>query len=160
MNDLLMKVFTYRKARRFEDAKNVMKTLINKEPDHAVFQYQMAWCYDNLGLETEAVPHYEKAIQLGLPPKDLEGAYLGLGSTYRSIGRYVEAQNLFEEALLLFPDSEQIKVFYSMTLYNLKQYEKAMAVLLNTLVETTSDESILQYKEAIVFYSDKLNQTW
>jgi hypothetical protein len=39
--------------------------------------YQMAWCYDNLGEEQLAIPHYIQAISLGLCPSSLEGAYLG-----------------------------------------------------------------------------------
>lgn len=59
-----------------------------------------------------------------------------------------------------FPDNHVIKVFYSMTLYNLKEHSKAMELILKCLLNTTSDNEILSYKKALHFYSDKLDQTW
>lgn len=47
-----------------------------------------------------------------------------------------------------------------MTLYNLGEYDKAMEILLKILSETSSDESIKNYKKAIMFYSDKLDELW
>jgi hypothetical protein len=47
-----------------------------------------------------------------------------------------------------------------MTYYNIGQHSKAMELLLNSLVDTSSDEGILRYQRAIRYYSDKLNQTW
>jgi len=35
-----------------------------------------------------------------------------------------------------------------------------MELLLNSLADTSSDNSILRYQRAIRFYSDKLNQIW
>jgi hypothetical protein len=37
---------------------------------------------------------------------------------------------------------------------------EAMELLLTTLVETTSDAAMLQYQQAILFYSPQLDQTW
>ncbi|WP_244094256.1 tetratricopeptide repeat protein [Jeotgalibacillus salarius] len=136
-----------REEKNYEEARNFMEGVLEKEPDRAEYQYQMAWCYDNLGLEREAVPHYERAIQLGLPSEDLEGAYLGLGSTYRVLGRYEEAAQILKEAIAVFPEAEQLKVFYSMALHNVGQHQQAMEVLLHTLVNTTNDKAILRYKK-------------
>ncbi|WP_404407087.1 tetratricopeptide repeat protein [Jeotgalibacillus malaysiensis] len=149
-----------REEGKYEEAKSLMERLLEKDPEQANYQYQMAWCYDNLGLEKEAVPHYERAIQLGLPAEDLENAYLGLGSTYRTLGRYKEAVDTFETAITKFPKAEQLKVFYSMSLYNLGKHHQAMEILLQTLAHTTSDEAVLKYKKAILFYSDKLDEVW
>jgi len=35
-----------------------------------------------------------------------------------------------------------------------------MGILLNCVIDTTSDVNLLAYKRAIAFYSDKLEQTW
>ncbi|MGG4343068.1 hypothetical protein [Paenibacillus lautus] len=40
------------------------------------------------------------------------------------------------------------------------QYDKAMALLLKEVGETSNDEGIKSYQKAIVFYSDKLDQIW
>ena len=54
--------------------------------NNAQVNYQCAWSFDVLGEEAKAVPYYEKAISLGLEDENLEGALLGLGSTYRTLG--------------------------------------------------------------------------
>ncbi len=156
----LKNVFTLRQEGRLELARDVMHGLLKLEPENAMYQYQMAWCFDNLGQEKAAVHHYVKAIQLGLPSADLKGAYLGLGSAYRALGEYVLSAETFQSALNDFPENNQFKVFYSMTLFNLNKHEEAMELLLNVLIETTSDKEILNYQKAILFYSNKLNVTW
>jgi hypothetical protein len=47
-----------------------------------------------------------------------------------------------------------------MTLYNLHRYQEATELLLTNLAETTSDETILAYKRAIVFYAPQLDRVW
>ena len=113
-----------------------------------------------MGKEKEAVPYYEKAIRLGLTDSDLEGAIVGLGSTYRTLGKYEKSKETFVRGLDLFPDNPVIKVFLSMTLYNLGEHSKSMELMLNSLMDTTADQTILKYKKAINFYSDKLDETW
>ncbi len=112
-----------------------------------------------LGLEKEAVPYYEKAISQGLPDEDLKEAYLGLGSTYRTIGEYEKSKTLFLEGLEKF-DVNALKVFLAMTLYNLEQHGQAMEILLKVIAETSKDEDIIAFKKAIEFYSDKLDDKW
>lgn len=153
-------VLQLRKEKKYTQAKDAMLQLLATDPNHGENHYQMAWCYDNLGEERLAVPHYIQAISLGLCPSSLEGAYLGLGSTYRSLGRYTEAKETFETAILKFPDKNNLKVFYAMTLYNLQEHNKAMEILLQQLAASSNDESILEYKQAILFYSDKLDEKW
>lgn len=118
------------------------------------------WSFDLLGKELQAVPFYEKSIQLGLSSKELEGALLGLGSTYRTLGEYEKSKNVFLKGIELFPNNRAIQTFYSMTLYNLNEHTKAMELLLNCLINTTTDDEILKYKKAIDFYSDKLDTVW
>jgi tetratricopeptide (TPR) repeat protein len=99
-------------------------------------------------------------LELGLLGEERQGALLGLGSTYRTLGMYEESKLVFEEAMKEFPDCREFQVFYSMVQYNLKEYGKAMEILLKQLSETSVDEGIQSYKKAILFYSDKLDQLW
>jgi len=149
-----------RKEGKLKESNKILIDLSNDNPNNSIINYQCAWSFDVMGLEKEAVPYYEKAILLGLPDDDLKGAFLGLGSTYRTLGEYEKSRKVFEEGLAKFSDNNAIKTFYAMTLYNLKEYPKAMEILLNNLVQTSSDEDIIKYKNAIEFYSDKLDQVW
>jgi hypothetical protein len=51
--------------------------------------------------------------------------------------------------------------YYRAALDNgLNDHDASLELLLTTLVNTTSDDFILHYTRAILFYSDKINQTW
>lgn len=134
--------------------------LVQQFPENASINYQCAWSFDLLGVEIQAVPYYEKGIQLGLSSEELEDALLGLGSTYRTLGEYEKSKDTFLKAIELFPDNRAIQTFYSMTLYNLSEHSKAMEILLNCLVDTTTDEKIERYKKAINFYANQLDNIW
>lgn len=149
-----------RKKGEQKESNELLIKLAKEFPEDAVINYQCAWSFDVLGAESKAVPYYENAIKLGLSGKDLEGAIVGLGSTYRTLGQYEKSGEVFQTGMNLYPNNEAIKVFYSMTLYNLKDHGQAMELLLNALIATTRDEEILSYKKAIGFYSDKLDQSW
>jgi len=143
-----------------EESNELLMKLVQEYPDNASVNYQCAWSFDLLGEESEAVSYYEKAITLGLVSTELEGAILGLGSTYRTLGEYSKSEDIFLEGLESFPDNRAIQTFYSMTLYNLNEHSKAMELLLKCLVDTTTDDEVLKYKKAINFYSDKLDKIW
>lgn len=157
MNELKIAI-QLREDGKLEKSNEILLKLAEEYNDNAIISYQCAWSFDVLGMEKKAVPYYEKAIKLGLEEDDLKGAYLGLGSTYRSLGEYENSKGIFEEALSKFKEDRSIKIFYAMTLYNLKDYSGAMEILLKNIAETSMDENIRMYKKAIEFYSDKLDE--
>ncbi|WP_044337889.1 tetratricopeptide repeat protein [Rossellomorea aquimaris] len=136
------------------------KRLIQGDPDNGFLHYQCAWTHDKMGLESEAVPYYENSIQLGLDDKDLQGAYLGLGSTYRTLGEYEKSKSVFEEGIRRFPENKAMSVFYAMTLYNLNKHSQAMELLLISICNTSCDADIQAYHKAILYYSNQLDKVW
>ncbi|WP_373232084.1 tetratricopeptide repeat protein [Cohnella sp.] len=149
-----------REAGKFEEARSLLLKLLDQEPMNPSVWYQCAWIHDVMELEREAVPFYKKSLELGIVGEEKQGAYLGLGSTYRTLGMYSDAKVILEEAIREFPDRREYQVFYAMVLFNQKEYSDAMEILLKQLAETSNDKGIQTYKKAIIFYSDKLNQTW
>ncbi len=160
MSEILRQVIDLRKLGKKEEALALCKVYVKNNPEDSSGNYQCAWCHDVLGLEKEAVPYYVKAIKNGLKGEDLEGAYLGLGSTYRCLGEYQKSAEIFEEGIRVFPGNKELEVFYAMTLYNLKKYDDSIKKLLKTIAETSEDENIKGYKDAILFYSDKLDKVF
>ncbi|GAA0432556.1 tetratricopeptide repeat protein [Virgibacillus sp. AGTR] len=156
----LEKAIHLRKNGNHKESNELLIKLVQQFPENASINYQCAWSFDLLGVEIQAVPYYEKAIQLGLSSEELEDALLGLGSTYRTLGEYEKSKDTFLKAIELFPDNRAIQTFYSMTLYNLSEHSKAMEILLNCLVDTTTDEKIERYKKAINFYANQLDNIW
>jgi len=149
-----------RESENHEEARQLLLELHSEFPEDSQVNYQCAWVHDLLGLEREAIPFYEKAVEIGLSGNDLKSALLGMGSTYRCIGEYQKSINTFRHALTLFPDSHEFNVFLGMAYYNIGEYSRAMELLLNSLADTSSDQGIRRYQRAIRFYSDKLSQIW
>jgi tetratricopeptide (TPR) repeat protein len=160
LNEKLASAIRLRESKNPEEARRLLLKLHTEFPDDPQVNYQCAWIHDLLGLEREAIPFYEKSIQMGLRGADLKSALLGMGSTYRCIGEYQKSIETLQYALTLYQDSYEFKVFLGMAYYNIGEYAKAMELLLHSLADTSNDEGILRYQRAIRFYSDKLDQTW
>ncbi|WPK10493.1 tetratricopeptide repeat protein [Lysinibacillus louembei] len=149
-----------RKDNKLTESNKLFVQLAAQHPDDAYLQYQCAWSFDVLGEETQAVPYYEKAIQGELNAEDMANAYLGLGSTFRTLGKYQQSQETLSKAIALFPENQALQVFYAMTLYNLNEHSNAMELLLNCIANSSMDINIQKYKRAIQFYAEKLDETW
>ena len=149
-----------RKAGKLQDSNDLLLKSYPINPENAYLNYQIAWSFDVLGKESQAIPYYEQSIELGLADPDLEEAYLGLGSTYRALGDYQKAEEVLREGQDKFPTNNALKVFYAMALFNLQQYSQSNQILLELLAQTSSDQKINDYHKAIAFYADKMNQTW
>ncbi|KGR77271.1 tetratricopeptide repeat protein [Ureibacillus manganicus] len=160
MENELKEALELRRRGSHKESNEVLIKLVEQYPNNASINYQCAWSYDLMGEEVIAVPYYEDAIRLGLPKEELEGAFLGLGSTYRTLGEYEKSKKVLQQGIEKFPNNGALQVFYSMTLYNLNEHSQAMEILIKTLLETTKDQYILNYKRAIEFYSDKLDEVW
>jgi len=143
-----------------EAARTILLHLVEEMPMAPEVWYQCAWIHDVMGLEREAAPYYVRALELGITGEDRQGAFLGLGSTYRTLGMYRESKAIFEQAMAEFPAQREYPVFYAMTLYNLQEHSQAMQILLEQLSETSADQGIQSYRTAIAFYADKLDQRW
>ncbi len=160
MSEELPRAIRLRKEGRAEEARAMLLELAAERPDDPQVQYQCAWVHDSLGREREAVPFYERAIAGGLSGRDLEGALVGLGSTYRSLGEYGRAVETLREGVARFPESRAMEVFLAMALYNVGEHREATESLLRILAETSADRGISAYKEAILFYAGRLDETW
>ena len=160
MKETINSALLFREQGELKKSNQLLVQLINGYPEDAYLHYQVAWSFDLLGEEANAVPHYEQAIKLGLEDEDLQGAIIGLGSTYRTLGRYEESKRLLENGLSRFPENGAMKVFYAMALYNLQQHGQAMEVLLKTVANETVNRDIQHYKRAITFYADHLDEVW
>ncbi|MFC5602266.1 tetratricopeptide repeat protein [Sporosarcina koreensis] len=156
----LKKAVLLRNEGKLTESNEILAAMAKDDPKSAEINYQCAWSFDILGKEAEAVPYYEKALRLGLNDEDALGAIIGLGSTYRTLGRFKKSKTVFESGLARFPENNALKTFYAMTLYNVEEHVKAMEILLTCLVQTSNDPDILSYKRAIGFYADKLDKTW
>jgi tetratricopeptide (TPR) repeat protein len=146
-----------KKLGRYNDALAMAQGLLRNAPDDASLLYKIASLYDVQGLELQAIPFYRAAISHHLAGKELQEAYLGLGSIYRALGLYQESLETFDRALACFPQAKEITLFRTMTLYNLGETKEAVATLLTLLAETSNHQDISLYQKAIRQYAADLD---
>ena len=116
--------------------------------------------HDFLGREAQAVPFYLAALSGSLQPQQLRSAYLGLGSTYRALGKYEAAEATLREGLARFADAAELQTFLAMALHNLGQSKQAVELLLTVLAQSSTDAHLQRYREAILFYAQDVERSW
>jgi len=135
---------------------DLLKQLDARFPNVAEINYQLAWTCDVLGREAEALPFYEKAVALGLPPNELSGALLGLGSTLRNLGQLDRSAEVLRSGRAQFPDNREFDVFLALTLHDLGQHTESTRLLLHVIADTSEDPGLTVYQRAIRFHAGKL----
>ncbi len=157
MENKIEQAIALREGGHHKESLKMLLTL-SKEFSSSKLLYQIAVTYDKLGKETLAIPYYKNAIKQGLDNVTLSNAFLGLGSSYRTIGEYNLAKKTLKQAIKQFPRDHSLKVFYAMTLYNLKEFKEAIQLTLTLLAKTSQDENIQHYAKAIAYYAKKLDK--
>ena len=142
-----------RKASQFTEAMAILLDIHKKNPLNAKVNYELAGTYDCQGLEEDAIPFYERAIELGLQGDDLRGCLLGLGSSYRCLEQYSDAVRVLEKGLAAFPDAEEFKVFLAMSFYNLGEHREAVSLLLTHIGEHSAHKGVKRYQRSILNYA-------
>ncbi|QHW34711.1 tetratricopeptide repeat protein [Paenibacillus rhizovicinus] len=141
------------------EVRNELIALLADYPDDAEINYQTGIAHDNSGLGNDAIPYYERALELGLSGPDLERCLMGLGSTYRYWGDYERAVETLRRGNRAFPENRAIQVFLAMALYNSRHYKDSVQLLIATLMETTVDEKLHYFKRGILAYNEDLDET-
>jgi tetratricopeptide (TPR) repeat protein len=156
----LAKAVRLREEGHLAEAREVLLVLRAELPDDPHVALQTAWVHDSMGLEEVAADHYEAAIAGDLTDDELRGALLGLGSTYRTLGRDDDSDRVFRQGIERFPDFSALRAFHAMTLYNLGRPREAVEQLLKLLLDTADDASIQRYQRSLTAYADDLDRSW
>jgi len=147
-----------RRAGHDEEAHRRLVELAQANPGNPQVLFEAASVHDYLDLEEQAVGYYVAAIEAGLSGAHLREAYLGLGSTYRLLGRYKESLDVFDRGSREYPDAKEFRVFSAMTYYNLGRFEEAIGILLRVVADTSDDSGIQSYGRAIRSYAANLDR--
>jgi tetratricopeptide (TPR) repeat protein len=160
VDDRLARAAELREAGKLEEALPLLLALRKEHPGDARVALQTAWTHDSLGLEEEAAEHYEAAIRGDLSDDELRGLYLGLGSTYRTLGRDADSERVFREGIERFPDYRPLRVFNAMLDYNLGRPREAVRALIEILLEASDDPAIQRYRRSLSAYAEDLDRSW
>lgn len=116
-----------------------------------------AYACDRIGLERDAIVHYERAWQLGVPAADRPGFLVGFGSTLRNVGRAEDAVARLAEATTEYPDDPSLRAFLSLALHSAGHSTLALATMLEAaLAAADRAEGFGRFTRALVEYQKEL----
>lgn len=141
---------------QIEGVLDQLQSLAAEYPHVAEIAYQLAWTLDSLGREAEALPHYEKAIALGLPPNEQSGALIGLGSTLRNLGHLDRAAEVLESGILQFPDQPEFEAFLALVRHDQGRPTEALQLAMGLVLDHAEDPGITSYQRALRHYVNEL----
>lgn len=132
-----------------------LSALSRDYPDDSEVLFQCAWAHDKAEMEAEALPFYERALAVpGLNDRQRQEALLGMGSTYRVLGRASDAVRVLERAVEEFPADNALRVFLAMARFDAGHRSAAFGALLFLLGELADDAAIHDYRRPIAQYAD------
>ena len=110
---------------------------------------QKAGLFSKMSVAGKCRTAYEKAVALGLPPNELSGALIGLGSMLRTLGQLERSAEVLRSGKAQFPDNAEFDAFLALTLHASGKHADALQLALNTLCDTTDDPGLTAYQRAI-----------
>lgn len=117
--------------------------------------FERACAHDRAGREDEAAPCYERALELGLGERERPRALLGLGSTYRNLGRHADAIGVLEAAVAEYPDRDELRLFLALALRSGGRERDAFRLLGGLVVDRAA---LHGYERAAAYYLDHLDE--
>lgn len=108
----------YFEARDYKKAIIVYNDCISNNPNSAYLHYQLAKSYRKLalrypilanqtGYNDKAIEEFKIAIKNEADDKMTVDIYIGLASTYKDLGHYIEAIEAYKKAIKVDPDSDR-----------------------------------------------------
>lgn len=94
-----------------------------------------AYAHDTAGREREAIRHYDRAYQLGVPLEHRRRFLVGYGSTLRNVGRAEEAIALLAEAAAADPGYPAYAAFLALALLDGGHPRAALAAMLGCALD-------------------------
>lgn len=158
MEEAIQRAIALRNASQRTEALTILLDLNNLNPDDARVNYELASTFSSEGVKDEAIGFYEHAIDCGLEGEELRYAFVNLGSTYRSVGRFGDAARILQRGAAVFPDAPEFDVFLAMTRYHMGEHEEAMRLLLNHIAQYSAEPATQQHKRAIAYCAEHLDQ--
>jgi tetratricopeptide (TPR) repeat protein len=117
---------------------------------------RLAFEADTAGREEEALAHYRRAFEVGVPDEELAGASLGFGSTLRNVGSVDESIRVLSAAVERFPEHRALRVFLAYSLWSAGRQADALRALVAALYVGEPAPELERYRRSIMGYADDL----
>jgi len=131
--------------------------LVRQHPGDVRAVLAAAGACDRLGFEREAVVHYDRALELGVPDEQHQDFTLCYGSTLRNVGRHEEAVARLAEAATVYPDDAAMRAFLALALHSAGHPTLALATMLEAaLAAAARPDGFGRYARALGLYQAEL----
>ena len=118
--------------------------------------YEQGGMHDSAGRAEQAIPLYERALELGLPPELVPRALVQLGSSLRNVGRVDDAASLLTEARAKYPQDAAVAVFRAFVLIDQGRAREAAIDLLELVGTRLDTPELRRYARSIGNYTREL----
>jgi cyanophycin synthetase len=122
----------------------------------AELEYERGGEHDSAGRADEAIPHYERALELGLPDALVPRALVQLGSSLRNVGRTDDAIALFDDAVARFPDDAALRLFRAFALATAGRDREALVDVLDLARTRIDAPEMERYARSLESYTREL----
>lgn len=130
--------------------------LVDGHPGDPRLVFELAGVKDAMGDEQGAIGLYEEALAGGLREPHRHRAQLQLASSLRVVGRTAEAQGLVADVLEARPHNTAALMLKALVQADLGQERQALADLIRSTLEATTDVDTQAYRRALRAYADEL----
>lgn len=132
-----------------------MTRLTSERPaDDAVAAHELGGAYDSTGHSDLAVPHYRRALELGLDGNRHRQAVIQLASSLRNLGQAPESVSLLEGERDARTDEldDAVRAFLAFALIDVGREREAAAVALSALAPHLPryQRSVTNYAQALL----------
>ncbi|MDV2581291.1 tetratricopeptide repeat protein [Alkalibacillus haloalkaliphilus] len=157
---LRQEAFRLKEEGKFSEAQSIFAELVQNYPDDHQVLIAAAYVHEQLEMFPQAITFYQQALDLELSEEERKEALLRLGISYRAVGLYDKAKETLEVGMSEYPSYNPMYVYFAFTLYNIGDYDLAMEIMAQKLLETTNDEDLVKQQELIEFYASSLDETF
>lgn len=146
-------------GRSAEEGLRLLHEHVGKSPNDARAWFKLAGAYDSQGREGDAIGFYRHAMRLGvegLPEEERPRLYVQMGSTLRNILHFDEAIACLQQGVERFPENRALQVFLALAQHSAGNTGVALRSLFAAILDYTDNDSINDYRRALVWYVENL----
>jgi tetratricopeptide (TPR) repeat protein len=118
-------------------------------PKSASVWLESAFALDRLSREEEAIPLYERALQLGLQGTAQRDALVCLGSSLRTVGRSEEAVRYLKQARKQFPSDVVVELFLALGYHDISQVTHALRLAAIACLRECDSRNLAGYGDVL-----------
>jgi tetratricopeptide (TPR) repeat protein len=119
---------------------------ISEDTGDAFAHFGLATALGFAGPDPDAIPHLERALGLGLPPRLEIGARMQLGNALRQVGRSEEAIEIHRQIAVDHPSSAN-DLLLAVALRDSGRPDEGLATAMRAVLVASNDEMLEAFRE-------------